>query len=295
MEKILDVYLERVKQQNSGSLHTDNAYRRDITRFIDFLHMENITDFKDVDRYTINAYIMHLKNTSKTNISASTLARNISSLRSFYQFLDKIFDYNSNPFLTVKLPKRSKKIPNFLFLDEVDALIESIDIDEKNGLRNRCLVELMYACGLRVSEVSALCVEDVDFVNRTLRIKGKGNKVRLVPFYDELGELLKMHIQDAGITSSHMFLSKSGKMISSRSVQFILDNVANKANISTDVHPHMLRHSFATHLLDNGADLRMVQELLGHENLSTTQIYTHVTTDRLKSVYMDAHPRAKKN
>ena len=292
MEEILDVYLQRLYLNNSGSRHTTDAYRRDIIRFINFIKAEGVTDFRDVDRYTINAYIVYLRS-NENKISPATLARNISTLRSFYGFLDEVFDYKFNPFQAVKLPKIPKKIPEFLFIDEVNTLLESIDLEKDSGLRNRCLIELMYACGLRVSEVASLKEEDISFSNLVLRIKGKGSKVRIVPFYPEIGDMLQVLIQQNRNLDGYVFLNKFGKPITTRSIQTILDDAASNAGLKMRVHPHMLRHSFATHLLDNGADLRMVQELLGHESLTTTQIYTHVTTDRLRKVYMNTHPRAK--
>jgi Site-specific recombinase XerD len=292
MEEILEVYLKRIYLSNSGSDHTTDAYRRDIMRFITFIQQEGIKDFRSVDRYTINAYIVHLRSNAN-RISPATLARNISTLRSFYNFLDEVFDYQFNPFLAVKLPKVPKKIPEFLFVDEIDALLDSIDLSTEFGLRNRCLIELMYACGLRVSEVANLKREDIYFANLVLRIHGKGSKVRMVPFYPTISNMLTKLLQSNTNSEGYIFLNRFGKPISTRGIQNILDTAASNAGLKMQVHPHMLRHSFATHLLDNGADLRIVQELLGHESLTTTQIYTHVTSDRLRKVYMSAHPRAK--
>jgi len=292
MEEILEVYLERIYLSNSGSNHTTDAYRRDIMRFINFIQQEGVKNFNDVDRYTINAYIVHLRSNAN-RISAATLARNISTLRSFYNFLDEVFDYKFNPFSAVKLPKVPKKIPEFLFVDEIDTLLDSIDLSTEFGLRNRCLIELMYACGLRVSEVANLKREDIYFANLVLRIHGKGSKVRTVPFYPTISNMLTELLQTNFNNDGYVFLNRFNKQISTRGIQNILDAAASNAGLKMQVHPHMLRHSFATHLLDNGADLRIVQELLGHESLTTTQIYTHVTTDRLRKVYMSAHPRAK--
>ena len=295
MRQTLETYLAYVKQNQSGSMHTDDAYYRDISRFIDFLESEGITRFQDVDRFVIQNFIMKLRNGDLGNkgLSNRSLARNISSLRSFYQYLNRVFHYEVNPFLTVKTPKLPKKLPEMLFVDEIDALLESIDLSEPVGLRNRCIIELMYGCGLRVSEVVSLKCADIDYENMVLRIVGKGSKMRMVPFYNDLKNIMLAYQVSKDVSSDTFILNAKGNAMSTRAVQYILNDVASKANLHMQIHPHMLRHSFATHLLDNGADLRIVQELLGHQNLSTTQIYTHVTVDRLKKIYNEAHPRAK--
>ena len=295
MDEILETYLSYVRQNQSGSKHTEDAYYRDISRFIRFLNTEGIDSFKEVDRFVIQSYIMKLRNgeLSDKPLSNRSLARNISSLRSFYQYLNQVFDYENNPFMTVKTPKLSKKLPEFLFVDEIDALLDSIDISEAVGLRNRCIIELMYGCGLRVSEVVQLQCEDIDYEQLVLRVVGKGSKMRMVPFYEDLKDLMLAYQQSKTCSSDTFILNSKGKPMTTRAVQYILNQAVLDAGLHIQVHPHMLRHSFATHLLDNGADLRIVQELLGHHNLSTTQIYTHVTVDRLKKIYNEAHPRAK--
>lgn len=295
MRQILETYLSYVKQNQSGSANTEDAYYRDISRFIDFLEGEGISHFQDVDRFVIQNYIMKLRSGELGNkpLSNRSLARNISSLRSFYQYLNHVFDYQVNPFLTVKTPKLPKKLPEFLFVDEIDSLLESIDLSTTVGLRNRCIIELMYGCGLRVSEVVGLKCEDIDFGQMVLRVVGKGSKMRMVPFYEELRDLMLQYHQSKEIRHETFILNARNQPLTTRAVQYILNQEVMNAGLTMQVHPHMLRHSFATHLLDNGADLRIVQELLGHQNLSTTQIYTHVTVDRLKKIYNDAHPRAK--
>ena len=295
MKQILETYLSYVKQNQSGSMHTHDAYSRDISRFIEFLQSEGITRFQDVDRFVIQNFIMKLRNGDLGNkgLSNRSLARNISSLRSFYQYLNRVFDYQVNPFLTVKTPKLPKKLPEMLFVDEIDTLLDSIDISDFLGLRNRLLIELMYGCGLRVSEVVSLKCSDIDYNQLVLRVVGKGSKMRMVPFYEDLKRLMLMYEDSKTQLTDTFIVNARYKPMTTRAVQYILNDEVKKAGLHIQVHPHMLRHSFATHLLDNGADLRIVQELLGHENLSTTQIYTHVTVDRLKKIYNEAFPRAK--
>ena len=178
-------------------------------------------------------------------------------------------------------------------------LLDVFDLENPIELRNRCILETMYACGLRVSEATSLKMSNVNLDENYLTVIGKGDKERMIPFYKRCSNLLKKYKNESRPIfvkeeNDILFLSNRGKGISNRSVQLMLQDAANKAGIKNNVHPHMLRHSFATHLLDNGADLRMVQELLGHENLSTTQIYTHITVDRLKKAVKKAHPRSKK-
>lgn len=295
MEDVLDAFLSYMRHTQSGSLHTEDAYHRDISRFIAFLKSEGISNFKDVDRFVIQTFIMKLRSgqLSVKPISNRSLARNMSSLRSFYQYLSQVFDYESNPFIAIKTPKLSKKLPDFLFVDEIDCLLDSIDISTPVGLRNRCIIELMYGCGLRVSEVVQLKCEDIDYNQMVLRIIGKGSKMRMVPFYKDLRDFMLAYQQSKTVQSDTFILNSRGKPMTTRAVQYILNDAAQDSGLQMQIHPHMLRHSFATHLLDNGADLRIVQELLGHQKLSTTQIYTHITVDRLKRLYTEAHPRAK--
>ena len=203
----------------------------------------------------------------------------------------------NNPFMAFKSTKKAIKLPEFLTFDEIDSMINVLDEDNEDELRDKAIISLLYACGLRLSELTSLHLDNINFIDDYVIVTGKGNKQRLVPFYKECHDILVKYINTVRIkyqkSDDHVFLNKNGKALSNRYIQKIIDNIALKANINKNVHPHMIRHSFATHLLDNGADLRVVQELLGHENLSTTQIYTHVTIDKLKKVINDAHPRSK--
>ena len=300
IDEYYQAYLKYLGAVVTDSVHTKDAYTRDILKYINFLKTEGIENFTSVDRITIMHYVTKLRTgeLGTKEISNATLARNFAALRSFYSFLIEFYDFNENPFLMMKKIKNEKKLPEFLFYNEIELLLESIAVDTPLGLRNRSLFELMYASGLRVSEICNLTLSQVDFINRCILIRGKGNKERLVPFYDEAGDWLQLYLKEVRIqlmnstSDNTVFLNNNGKKLTSRGVQYILERCANDCGLRIKVHPHMLRHSFATHLLDNGADLRVVQELLGHENLSTTQIYTHVTSDRLREAYMNAHPRS---
>ncbi|MGL5540479.1 MAG: site-specific tyrosine recombinase/integron integrase [Erysipelotrichaceae bacterium] len=291
MEAYINAFLAHIAQQNSGSVHTKQAYEQDLTRFARFLASQNLDSFEQVDRAMMLEYIDSLSS-HQVALRNATIARHLSTLRSFYKYLSEYYDVTNNPFLYIKNPKIGKKIPDFLFYDEMDTFLNAIEPNDAVGLRNRALFEIMYACGLRVSEVITLRYSDIDFENRVLKVVGKGNKQRLIPFHPVAGAYLRRlrreHDQDL------VFLNQKGKPLTARGVQFLLDGCARDVGLPGKLHPHMFRHSFATHLLDNGCDLRSVQTLLGHANLSTTQIYTHVSQDRLKKVYEQAHPRVEK-
>ncbi len=300
MNEYVERFLNYTRQRNSGSDHTAEAYQRDIEEFQAFMEQEGVQNFDHVDRLLVSNYIVELRNRFSKNgpLKNSSIARKLSSLRSFFSYLNEYIGIQNNPFHYVKMPKIDKKIPEFLFEDELDQLLDSMDTSDDVGLRNRAMLEIMYACGLRVSEVVNLKITDIDFLEQVLIVTGKGDKQRMVPFYESVGELLQTYVLRTRERWTHekhgyVFINQKGKQLTSRGVQYILNQVVIKSGLNMHVHPHMLRHSFATHLLDNGADLRIVQELLGHSSLSTTQIYTHISQDKLKSTYENAFPRAK--
>lgn len=297
MNELVERFLTYTDQINSGSLHTKEAYQRDIHEFMDYLASEGVSSFGDVDRILVMNYVGKLREQRMKN---SSVARKLSSLRSLYRYLNEYVGIQENPFLFVKSPKSSRRIPEFLFYDEMEMFLSSFDIEDEVGLRNRAMFEIMYACGLRVSEVVNLHLSDIDFHDQILRITGKGDKQRITPFYEEAKTFLYRYIQEvrtlwlAQERHTFVFVNQRGKQLTSRGVQYLMQRHAEQLDLHVHVHPHMFRHSFATHLLDNGADLRIVQELLGHASLSTTQIYVHVSQERIKEVYIHAHPRAKK-
>lgn len=299
MEALLERFLAYIAQINSGSTHTQEAYQRDILEFIDFLKQEEIADFNDVDRHVVMNFVASLRNRMGTRgtLKNSSIARKLSSLRSLYRYLNEYIGVLNNPFLYFKTPKQAKRIPEFLFYDEMETFLSSFDMHSAEGIRNRALFELMYACGLRVSEVVSLRLQDIDYQDQIVHIAGKGDKQRIVPFYDMAKDLLVMYIEQVRSVwceehpHPYVFVNQRGKPLTSRGVQYLMEKAAATCDLHVHIHPHMFRHSFATHLLDNGADLRVVQELLGHSSLSTTQIYVHVTQDRLKGAYESAHPR----
>lgn len=302
METYVERFLKYLNDINSGSKHTYDAYERDIKEFISFLTSQNVSSLEDVDRILIMGYVTYLRNKAGTmgTLKNSTIARKLSSLRSFYRYLNEYVGIQNNPFLYFKAPKKAKRIPEFLFYDEMETFLSSFDLSKPEDLRDRAMFELMYACGMRVSEISSLRIRDIDFIEQIVRITGKGDKQRIVPFYDTAKQLLKSYLHTVrGLwcdgSHDYVFVNQRGKQMTSRGIQYRLDIAGKKTDLQVHLHPHMFRHSFATHLLDNGADLRVVQELLGHSSLSTTQIYVHVSQERLKQTYLNAHPRAEKN
>lgn len=286
-------------------MHTCRAYARDLEEFARYLE-ENGAGFAPavpgdagwgaahVTAVMIRGYLgyLHRKN------QKSSIARKLSTLRSFYKFLAKKGLVESNPVEGILTPKRDKTLPNYLPVDDVFRLLDSIETGSVQAARNRAIFETLYSCGIRVSELAGLNVHDVDAPAATLKVFGKGAKERRVPIGRKALEAIHAYRQmlgaRAGLGSAAngpLFLNLQGRRLTSRSVARILKKIVRACGILTPVSPHTLRHTFATHMLDAGADLRSVQELLGHRNLSTTQKYTHVSIDRLMEIYDGAHPR----
>lgn len=300
MYKTLDSFIEYIYGSKTGSKQTCDSYYRDISRFIEYLKNNNINDFNAVDKNIVFDYISLLRSGKITRgkISNSTYARNLSALRSFYKYMCIKHITSSNPFLIFKKVHVEKHLPDVLTFDQIERILDVFDLNNPIDIRNRTIIETIYACGLRISECCDLLIDNIDSREMTIRVVGKGNKERMVPFYPRLNELFDLYIKEyrniyAENGFKYMFVSTRKGKISPRSVQLLLEDVKIKSGLNIDLHPHMLRHSFATHLLDNGADLRTVQELLGHENISTTQLYTHLTYDRLKKAVDVAHPHSK--
>lgn len=296
MYKFLEDYQRYLKLNQQVADNTLEAYIRDVKRFLDFLQSEGIDDLNAVDNYTVRTFITKLRlgEIAEVSISDNSLARNISALRSFYYYLIEFHHFEKNPFINVKQIKQKQNVPEFLFFNEIEQLLDSIETDDFIGLRNRLMFEMMYGCGLRVAEVCDLKVSDINIKERYVRIFGKGSKERIVPFHPLIQSLLKeyLNIYEAyDLDHDYLFINNRKQPLTTRGIQYILDQVVLKSGLNKKVSPHMLRHSFATHLLDNGADIKVVQELLGHANISTTQIYTHVSIDKLVKVYQEAHPR----
>lgn len=301
-EYSLDRFLANKAMERTGSADTEDAYRRDVERFLEFLRKNRIRSFEEVGRDTVSEFITELRSgeISDTPLSNASFSRSLSALKSFWRYLNLHEGVKNNPVQIFKGAKVRRRLPDYLSFDQMEKMLESFDLSKPADLRDRCIIETMYACGLRVSECAGLRIEDIRLSEEYLSVLGKESKERIVPFYKRCGQLIALYEKKARALfmegrEEHgiLFVNQKGKPITPRSIQMICEKAGINAGLSIHVHPHMIRHSFATHLLDNGADLRIVQELLGHENLSTTQIYTHVTQDRLSKVVEAAHPHGK--
>ncbi|GIO26141.1 tyrosine recombinase XerC [Ornithinibacillus bavariensis] len=292
------LFTEYLQIEKNASPYTIEYYQHDLQEFLSFLLQEGIIVLQDIDQQTVRLFLTTLYD---RKLSRKSVSRKISSLRTFYKFLEREEIVDSNPFMVITLPKAAKTIPGFLYEEEIEKLFEVNDLADPLGQRNQALIEILYGTGIRVSECQQLRIRDIDFSIGTLLVKGKGRKERYVPFGTFAEKALQVYIQDGrrqlleknGTNAEALFLNARGNSITTRGIRLVLDKMVEKAALTVNVHPHKIRHTFATHMLNEGADLRTVQELLGHENLSTTQIYTHVTKDHLRNIYLNSHPRAK--
>ncbi|MFD1705872.1 tyrosine recombinase XerC [Siminovitchia sediminis] len=288
-------FLEYLQIEKNYSSYTIEFYQKDVEHFISFMIEQCIETLDQVEYFDARLYVTSLFEQKYARTSAS---RKISSLRSFFKFLLREKVVHDNPFALVIQPKKGRKLPSFLYEEEMNQLFASCDTSTPLGLRNLALMELLYATGIRVSECANIQINDLDLELSTLLVKGKGRKERYVPFGAFAAESIESYLGHARgklIGSSehpYVFVNARGGPLTARGIRYILNDIMNKASMSGKIHPHMFRHSFATHMLNNGADMRTVQELLGHSHLSSTQVYTHVTKDHLRKTYMNSHPRA---
>lgn len=294
--KMANDYLSYLQYVKKYSVLTVTGYRRDIYEFIVYCHREGIESFESVQYSFLRGYLAYLHTKS---LSPKTINHKMSSLRGLYRYLQKEELLDDNPFLLVESLKEPQRQPDFLYMDEMLDLLDSIDTHTVLGRRNKAMLELMYASGLRCLEVVEMQLSQIDFSRQLLFIHGKGGKDRYVPFHDLAAKWLKDYIENdryeimmkAHQNHNYVFVNKLGKPLTNRGVEDIVDRVVKKYDPTKKIHPHTIRHSFATHLLEQGLDIRVVQELLGHANLSTTQVYTHITNQHLKEVYDHSHPR----
>ena len=287
-------YIKYLRFQKGYSPLTIESYQRDIDEFIGYMKKEGLDQYAEVEYPMLRGYLMEFH---KKRLSATTINHKLSSLRNFYRYMVKQQYLKNNPFLLVDSLKTAKRNPDFLYVEEMIGLLDSIDINSNLGMRNKAMLELMYATGLRCSEVVNLTLSQIDFSQDVILVHGKGSKDRYVPFHDYAKEWLVRYINDVRseltIHQDHqfVFVNNRGKQMTNRGVEDIINRLAYQYDSTLKIHPHTIRHSFATHMLDAGMDLRVVQQLLGHSSLSTTQIYTHVTKEKLKDVYHKSHPR----
>ncbi|GAB4253928.1 MAG: tyrosine recombinase XerC [Methylomicrobium sp.] len=291
----LDEFLDRLKIEKRMSDHTVSGYRRDLETLRDFCIEKNLRDWSELRPDHVRS---HIAQRHRQGLGSKSLQRALSSIRGFYRFLMKHHQVSNNPAQHVKAPKQDRKLPEVLDVDQVTGLLEA-KTDSWLDIRDKAMFELLYSSGLRLSELTALDIDDIDLSDRSLRVKsGKGGKSRLLPIGSKAIEALKQWLPIRSDLCRHdnkaLFLSTRTTRLAPRSVQQRLEQWCLKKGIPEHVHPHMLRHSFASHLLESSRDLRAVQELLGHSNIGTTQIYTHLNFQHLAEVYDQAHPRAKK-
>ncbi|MBW1741033.1 MAG: tyrosine recombinase XerC [Deltaproteobacteria bacterium] len=299
----IETFIEALSAEKGFSANTCRAYRKDLEQFLAYLQdsargalkREKGADVGKVDDIIIRSYLAFLHKKNKK----STIARKLSSLRSFFRFLVKRGEMSTNPAEAVLTPKRGKPIPNYLPVDEVFRLLDGVKGESVLALRNRAIIETLYSTGVRVAELAGLDIRDVDFDKGFMRVLGKGNKERLVPVGKKALTCIRAYLEKRGRVKTGsgikggepLFLNSRDGRLSTRSIARLLEKVIRQLGLLRPISPHGLRHTFATHMLDAGADLRVVQELLGHASLTTTQRYTHVSIDRLMEVYDKAHPR----
>ncbi len=326
---IIQEFLNYLSYEKRFSEHTAKCYGADLTQFGEYLlntaacdvstgtttmsAIESGTDAAQTSVATqtapkldqllisvdVNAVRAYLAILNEKQYSKSTIARKLATLRSFYKFLIKRNHVTSNPVMAVRTPKQEKKLPRFLEYEQVKRLLETPPVDTWLGARDRAIMETLYSTGIRVSELVALNMDDIDFLGEVIHIRGKGKKERIAPIGSSALQVIQHYMEfrnkraqnNSNFDARVLFANKHGRRLSTRSVRRKMDKYLKMAGLDPNISPHTLRHSFATHMLNNGADLRSVQELLGHQSLSTTQVYTHLTTSRLKDVYENAHPR----
>ena len=300
MLEIVNEYASYLLYQKNYSKKTIDSYTRDINKFLDFMNNENYT-LNSVDSTLIRNFLAH---ETLDGISKRSNARRVIALRQFYEYLVKNNYVEFNPFIIISTPKVDKKLPECMYLEEINNLFE-LNSQRKDYLmhRDQAIIELLFSSGLRVSELVNLTLQDLNLKERMMRIVGKGNKERIVPFSLKTQKTLNVYLEntrkqlisDSGnmIGTNYVFLNSRGEKLTTRGVEYILQEIENKTGVTLSLHPHKFRHSFATHLLNQGLDLRTIQELMGHSSLSSTQVYTHVSNQKMHDEYEKAFPRRK--
>ena len=291
IDEAIKKYLEYIIFELNYSELTKKDYESDLNIYSNFLKNRKI-NYLNMSKEKVMAYLKYLDELKYQNKSIS---RNLSSIRSFYTYLVEIKEIDENIFKRIRNPKVTKKLPNYLSVKEIDEILKNMQEESIFDIRNKCLFELLYATGIRVSEISNLLLKDIDINEKSIRILGKGKKVRIVYFGEYAKKLLEkyLRVRNKLIKNKNidnLFINNQGGILSRQSIEYIIDKIIKKSTITHKISPHTLRHSFATHLLDGDADLKSVQELLGHENLDTTEIYTHVSTEKLREEYLKYHP-----
>ena len=294
--KYLDKYLEYLEYERHYSNYTVDNYKKDIEEFLDYLEKEGLNYLK-LEYSDIRFYLMYLKD--EKHEKSTSISRKLSALRSYYKYLCSNNKVKTNLFNLISSPKKDQKLPRYFEYNELEELFNVPDLNNSLGQRDRLILELLYATGIRVGELVKIRLKDIKKCERTILIHGKGSKMRIVNYGEYASDILDMYLNNGyrdlnKFNSEYLVLNNQGRVITERGVRYILTNLIKKTSLHKNISPHMLRHSFATHLLNEGCDILSVKELLGHESISSTQIYTHITNDKLKDIYLHSFPRARK-
>lgn len=293
MKNDIKKYLDYLKYERNFSNNTIVGYSNHLELFEAFFKEKNITNLNNIDYTQIRNYLNYLY---EKNYNTKSICNHLSSLRSFFKYLHNENIIKNNPMTLIENPKLEKKLPKYLYYEDIEKILNVPDLNTNIGIRDALILEMLYVTGIRVSELVNIKISDIDYSNNKIKITGKGNKQRIVMYGKRCHELLNKYLNIRNVflkdNNDYLFLGIKGKKINDRVIRNIINDISVKAGVNLKISPHTFRHTFATHMLNEGADLRSVQELLGHENLSTTTIYTHVTNERLRSVYLHTHPRA---
>ena len=297
MNKEIDNFIDYLKNERNYSDYTINNYYKDLIDYSLFLDNNNLK-YNQMDYKKCIDYLRYLDSKS---LKRTSISRKLSSLRTFYKYLVLNNKSDNNPFLLVSSPKKEKRIPKFINYENIEEIFKMPDINTEVGQRERVILEILYSSGVRVSELVNIKIKDIDFNDKTIIITGKGNKERMVSFGDYAKEAINLYLNDGrkkllgNTNSDYLIVGHNKDCLTTRRIEQIIDDIIKHTSIKLNITPHVFRHTFATHLLDQGCDLIVVQELLGHTSLSSTEIYTHVSNEQIRNVYLNAHPRSKRN
>lgn len=291
MDEMIEKFLEYLDKELNYSTKTIEDYRYDLSIYTNYIKTNKI-NYLTINKSEIMQFLKMLDDHKYTNKSISRI---LSGIRSFYNYLVEVKIIKENIFKRIRNPKIEKKLPNYLNIVELETILDSISEDTTEGILEKCLFELIYSTGIRVSETSDIRLKDIDLKEFSIRIIGKGNKERIVYFGESARVILEKYLSIRNELlikgeCDYLFINKNGNKMSRQSIEYMINKIVKNSNLKHKISPHTLRHTFATHLLDNGADIRSVQEMLGHENLNTTEIYTHVSNERLRAAYLKYHP-----
>lgn len=292
---MLKSYMAYIQLEKNYSEHTVHHYEKDLEDFFLFMEQEGIGELQEVEYLHARNYVTKLY---ETKLSRTTISRKISSIRSFFRYGSREFGLSEAAFRSLYHPKKEERLPQFFYEEEMEVLFKSVQGEDKLSKRNTALLELLYATGMRVNECVSIRMQDLDRTMHIVKVMGKGRKERYIPYGGFAHDALEHYIEEVRPKlmkkqdHQSLFVNNRGEPVTDRGIRHILNECMKKASANSAIYPHMIRHTFATHLLNNGADMRTVQELLGHSHLSSTQVYTHVTKEHLRKTYLNSHPRA---